>query len=159
LILVPVQIDVQTACESDKDLPTSDDFQRWANAALRGDGNAEVVIRIVDEDESRELNHHYRGQDKPTNVLSFPMELPEELAAAVDENMLGDLIICAPVVVHEALEQHKILQHHWAHMVIHGMLHLQGYDHIEADEAEEMECLEIKLLQQLGIDNPYGTDE
>ena len=156
---MPVQIDVQTACESDKDLPTPDDFQRWADVALRGDGNAEVVIRIVDEDESRELNHHYRGQDKPTNVLSFPMELPEELAAAVDENMLGDLIICAPVVVHEALEQHKVLQHHWAHMVIHGMLHLQGYDHIEADEAEEMECLEIKLLQQLGIDNPYGTDE
>lgn len=156
---MPVQIDVQTVCESDKDLPTIDDFQRWANAALRGDVNAEVVIRIVDKDESRELNHHYRGQDKPTNVLSFPMELPEELAAAVDENMLGDLIICAPVVVHEALEQHKVLQHHWAHMVIHGMLHLQGYDHIEADEAEEMESLEIKLLQQLGIDNPYGTDE
>jgi probable rRNA maturation factor len=159
LILVPVQIDVQYACESDKDLPTPDDFQRWTSAALRGDGNAEVVIRIVDEDESRELNHHYRGKDKPTNVLSFPMELPEELAAAVDENILGDLIICAPVVAHEAREQHKILQHHWAHMVIHGMLHLQGYDHIEADEAEEMENLEIKLLQQLGIDNPYGTDE
>lgn len=159
MILVPVQIDVQTACESDKDLPAIDDFQRWADVALRGDGNAEVVIRIVDEAESRELNHHYRGQDKPTNVLSFPMELPEELAAVVDENMLGDLIICAPVVAHEALEQHKVLQHHWAHMVIHGMLHLQGYDHIEADEAEEMESLEIKLLQQLGIDNPYGTDE
>ena len=156
---MPVQIDVQTACESDKDLPAIDDFQRWADVALRGDGNAEVVIRIVDEAESRELNHHYRGQDKPTNVLSFPMELPEELAAVVDENMLGDLIICAPVVAHEALEQHKVLQHHWAHMVIHGMLHLQGYDHIEADEAEEMESLEIKLLQQLGIDNPYGTDE
>jgi probable rRNA maturation factor len=156
---VPVQIDVQYACESDQDLPTIDDFQRWADVALRGDGHAEVVIRIVDEDESRELNHHYRGKDKPTNVLSFPMELPEELVAAVDENMLGDLIICAPVVAHEALEQHKVLQHHWAHMVIHGMLHLQGYDHIEADEAEEMESLEIQLLQQLGIDNPYGTDE
>ena len=159
MTLVPVQIDVQYACESDKGLPATDDFQRWADAALRGDSNAEVVIRIVDEDESRELNHHYRGKDKSTNVLSFPMELPEELAAEVDENMLGDLIICAPVVAHEAQEQHKILQHHWAHMVIHGMLHLQGYDHIEADEAEEMESLEIKLLQQLGIDNPYGTDE
>ena len=113
---MPVQIDVQYACKPDKGLPTSGDFQRWANAALRGDSSAEVVIRIVDEDESRELNHHYRGKDKPTNVLSFPMELPEELAAAVDENMLGDLIICAPVVAHEAQEQHKIVQHHWAHM-------------------------------------------
>ena len=87
------------------------------------------------------------------------MEMPGELAAKVDEIMLGDLIICAPVVTREATEQNKILMHHWAHMVIHGMLHLQGYDHITDDEAEAMESLEIKLLQQLGMINPYGYDE
>jgi len=156
---VPVQIDVQYACESTADLPTVEDFQRWADIALCDDGDAEVTIRIVDEAESRELNHQYRGKNKSTNVLSFPMELPEELATAVDEIMLGDLVICAPVVAREAAEQNKSLLHHWAHMVIHGMLHLQGYDHIEDDEAEEMESLEIKLLQQLGIENPYGTDQ
>jgi probable rRNA maturation factor len=153
-----VQIDVQYACESNNDLPTVDDFQRWADIAIGDDADAEVVIRIVDEAESRELNKQYRGIDKATNVLSFPMELPEELAAAVAESMLGDLVICAAVVAREAAEQHKPLPHHWAHMVIHGMLHLQGYDHIADNEAEAMESLEITLLQQLGINNPYGTD-
>lgn len=153
-----VQIEVQYACKSNNDLPTVDDFQRWADMAMGDDADAEVVIRIVDEAESRELNNQYREIDKPTNVLSFPMELPEELAAAMEESMLGDLVICAPVVAREAAEQNKQLQHHWAHMVIHGMLHLQGYDHIADDEAEAMESLEITLLQQLGIDNPYGND-
>lgn len=154
-----VQLDVQYACESEQDLPAVQDFQTWADLALCDNVDAEVVIRIVDEDESRELNHQYRGKNKSTNVLSFPMELPQELAAVADENMLGDLVICAPVVAREAAEQNKPLQHHWAHMVIHGMLHLQGHDHIEDDEAAEMESLEIKLLQQLGIANPYGTDQ
>lgn len=156
---MPVQIDVQYVCESSADLPTEEDFQRWADIALCDDDDAEVTIRIVDEDESRELNHQYRGKNKPTNVLSFPMELPEELAGEMEDGLLGDLVICAPVVAREAAEQNKPLPHHWAHMVIHGMLHLQGYDHIEDDEAEEMESLEIKLLQQLGIENPYGTDQ
>lgn len=153
------QIDVQYACETTTGLPTVEDFQRWADMALCDANDAEVVIRLVDEDESRELNHHYRGKNKSTNVLSFPMELPEELATTVDETMLGDLVICAPVVAREAAQQHKTLLAHWAHMVIHGMLHLQGYDHLDDDEAAEMENLEIKLLQQLGIKNPYGTDE
>lgn len=154
-----VQLDVQYACESGQDLPAVQDFQKWAELALCDNVDAEVVIRIVDENESRELNHQYRGKNKSTNVLSFPMELPEQLASIADENILGDLVICAPVVSREAVEQNKPLQHHWAHMVIHGMLHLQGHDHIEDDEAAEMESLEIKLLQQLGIANPYGTDQ
>ncbi len=154
-----VQLDVQYACESQTGLPSVEDFQRWTDIALCEAGDAEVVIRLVDEAESRELNHQYRGKNKSTNVLSFPMELPDELAATVDEIMLGDLVICAPVVAREAAEQNKPLHAHWAHMVIHGMLHLQGYDHIADDEAAEMEGLEIKLLQQLGMANPYGTDE
>lgn len=154
-----VKIDVQYVCESTSGLPTEKDFQRWADIALCDDADAEVTIRIVDENESRELNHQYRGKNKPTNVLSFPMELPEELAGKMGDGLLGDLVICAPVVAREAAEQNKPLPHHWAHMVIHGMLHLQGYDHIEEDEAGEMESLEIKLLQQLGIENPYGTDQ
>ncbi|HEX5637387.1 MAG TPA: rRNA maturation RNase YbeY [Gammaproteobacteria bacterium] len=154
-----VQLDVQYACESQTGLPSVEDFQRWTDIALCEAGDAEVVIRLVDEAESRELNHQYRGKNKSTNVLSFPMELPDELVATVDEIMLGDLVICAPVVAREAAEQNKPLHAHWAHMVIHGMLHLQGYDHIADDEAAEMETLEIKLLQQLGMANPYGTDE
>ena len=154
-----VKLDVQYACASDTALPAIEDFQRWADVAWCEPGVAEVVIRLVNEAESRNLNHQYRGKDSATNILSFPMEMPGELAAKIDEIMLGDLIICAPVVAREATEQNKILMHHWAHMVIHGMLHLQGYDHISDDEAEEMESLEIKLLQQLGMTNPYGYDE
>ena len=154
-----VKLDVQYACASDTGLPAIEDFQRWADLAWCEPGVAEVVIRLVNAAESRNLNHQYRGKDSATNILSFPMEMPDELAAKVDEIMLGDLIICAPVVALEAAEQNKILMHHWAHMVIHGMLHLQGYDHISDDEAEAMESLEIKLLQQLGMTNPYGYDE
>jgi len=154
-----VKLDVQYACASDTALPVIEDFQRWADVAWCETGVAEVVIRLVNEAESRNLNHQYRGKDSATNILSFPMEVPDEMAAMVDEIMLGDLVICAPVVAQEAIEQNKILMHHWAHMVIHGMLHLQGYDHITDDEAEEMERLEIKLLQQLGMTNPYGYDE
>lgn len=154
-----MKLDVQYACASDTALPVIEDFQRWADVAWCETGVAEVVIRLVNEAESRNLNHQYRGKDSATNILSFPMEVPDEMAAMVDEIMLGDLVICAPVVAQEAIEQNKILMHHWAHMVIHGMLHLQGYDHITDDEAEEMERLEIKLLQQLGMTNPYGYDE
>ncbi|HID46321.1 MAG TPA: rRNA maturation RNase YbeY [Chromatiaceae bacterium] len=134
----------------EKGLPTDEDFQRWAQAALRPE-SAEVVIRIVDEEESRQLNRDYRGRDKPTNVLSFPFEAPPEVAM----EHLGDLVICAPVVAEEAAWQGKLLQHHWAHMVVHGMLHLQGYDHQNQEEAEQMESLEQKLLEDMGIPDPY----
>ena len=103
----------------------------------------------------RALNHQYRGRDYPTNVLSFPFEAP----AGITVPLAGDLVICAPVVEKEAREQDKTLEAHWAHMVVHGMLHLQGFDHIEDDDAEVMEALEIRLLMQLGYGNPYEAEE
>jgi probable rRNA maturation factor len=106
--------------------------------------------------ESQELNHQYRGKNKPTNVLSFPFEIPEHLPEGVEIELLGDLIICAPVVEREAQEQNKALLAHWAHMTLHGCLHLLGYDHIEDKEAEEMESLEIEILQKMGFPNPYN---
>jgi probable rRNA maturation factor len=122
-------------------------------AALRSPlGPLEQTIRIVDEAESRLLNREYRGRDKPTNVLSFPAELPPGL---LDYQCLGDLVICAPVVEREALEQGKRAQAHWAHLVVHGMLHLQGMDHQTETEAAEMEALEIEILHTLGHTNPY----
>lgn len=152
---MPVELDVQYAAnDADEEPPSVAELQNWADIALRDATAAQVTIRIVNEDESRELNHQYRGKDKSTNVLSFPMDLPEELNLP----MQGDLVICAAVVAREAHEQHKPLKHHWAHMVIHGMLHLQGYDHENDADAEEMESLEKQLLQQLGISNPYGNE-
>jgi probable rRNA maturation factor len=132
-------------------LPSSDDFKQWASAALRDTHKNSVVIRLVDLDESRRLNNDYRGVDKPTNVLSFPFEAPAEIA----DETLGDVIICAPVVEQEARRQHKPLKAHWAHMVTHGMLHLQGYDHQNDLQAEEMERLEGEILATLGFPDPY----
>ena len=147
-----VNLDVEYEVE-DGYLPSPDDLQVWADLALQKEITAQLSIRIVNEAESQALNKQYRGKDKPTNVLSFPLDMPEDIGIY----MLGDLVICAPVVESEALEQHKAIKEHWAHMVIHGMLHLQGYDHIENNEAEEMEGLEIQLLEQLGYSNPYET--
>jgi len=130
-------------------------FEAWAEAAWQDENPTEVTIRIVDNDESRELNNQYRDKDKPTNVLSFPFEAP----AGITVPLAGDLVICAPVVEQEAREQSKDAVAHWAHMVVHGMLHLQGYDHIEDNEAEVMEALEIRLLAQLGFANPYEAEE
>lgn len=113
--------------------------------------SSEVTIRIVDEAEMTELNETYRHKSGPTNVLSFPFDAPIEL----EVKLLGDIVICASVVNKEAKAQGKSSDAHWAHMVVHGILHLQGYDHIEDDEAEVMEALEINLLQQLGYTNPY----
>jgi len=136
-------------------VPAESLFQAWAQAAWLGEEPSEVTIRIVDIEESQALNHQYRGKDKPTNVLSFPFEAP----AGITVPLAGDLVICAPVVEHEAEEQHKAPVTHWAHMVIHGMLHLQGYDHIDDEEAEAMEALEIRLLAQFGFGNPYEAEE
>ncbi len=131
-------------------IPGDEQFLRWARAAARGRAG-ELTIRIVDEDESRALNREYRGRDRPTNVLSFPLEVPPD----VPVRMLGDLVICAPVVQREAAEQGKPPQAHWAHLVIHGVLHLLGYDHESAEQARRMEAEEIRILAALGFDNPY----
>ena len=139
-------------------LPEDQDFECWAQLAINGhrDGG-ELCIRIVTPEESQELNHDYRGKDKPTNVLSFPFEAPPiQLPDGLPIDILGDLAICAEVVVREAREQNKVLAHHWAHMVIHGTLHLLGFDHINDDEAEIMESLERELLAQLQIPDPYA---
>ena len=146
-----LDLDLQIAIDNEN-LPSKKDFELWVHSALRDImTQAELTIRIVDEAESQELNSNYRGKDKPTNVLSFPFEAPPE----IDIPLLGDLIICAPVVELEAKQQHKSLQAHWAHMVVHGCLHLLGYDHIQDAEAEEMESLETQLVENLGFNNPY----
>jgi len=135
--------------------PDEGRFRRWAEAALQNRRqHAELVIRVVDEAESTELNRTYRGKDRPTNVLSFPFEAPP----AVESALLGDLVICAPVVQHEALEQGKTPEAHWAHMVVHGVLHLLGYDHQDDAHAAEMESLEADILKELGFADPYQLE-
>jgi probable rRNA maturation factor len=134
------------------------DLVAWAESARQVANNALVTLRVAAADEVQGLNRDYRGKDKPTNVLSFPSELPAELLSELDEPELGDIIICADVVAAEAAEQGKSLAAHWAHMVVHGMLHLQGYDHIEDVDAEKMEALEVEILSRLGFANPYEID-
>ncbi|MDF5705701.1 rRNA maturation RNase YbeY [Aeromonas sp. BC14] len=151
-----VTLDLQLASASTDGLPTEAQLQGWLDGTILGfQQEAEVTVRIVDEAESNELNLTYRGKDKPTNVLSFPFEAPPGLELP----LLGDLVICRQVVEHEATEQGKPLMAHWAHMVVHGSLHLLGYDHIEDDEAEEMEALERDIMQELGFADPYLNDE
>lgn len=140
--------------------PEDDIFKFWAQSAYScvSDQPAEVAIRIVEAQQMRELNSTYRGKDKPTNVLSFPCELPEEIQDELSHQPLGDILICHAVVSQEALEQGKCLRSHYAHLTVHGILHLCGYDHeIEAD-ATQMESLEITILHRLGIPNPYTTN-
>ena len=152
-----IMLDLQLACADNNDLPSEVQFQQWLDTAiLPFQQEAEVTIRIVDEAESNDLNLTYRGKDKPTNVLSFPFECPPGVE---DFPLLGDLIICRQVVEQEASEQQKTLESHWAHMVIHGSLHLLGYDHIEDAEAEEMEALEKEFMQALNYPDPYKDDE
>lgn len=146
-----LQLDLQLVSAS-SDVPAQDDFSRWVGAALEGRrGEAELAVRIVDEDEGRTLNREYRGKDYATNVLSFPAELPEDLGL----QLLGDLVICAPVVAREAAEQGKPPLAHWAHLTIHGCLHLLGFDHQQELEAEAMEALETEILARLGYPDPY----
>ena len=150
-----LELDVQRASE-DADLPTDAEFTTWVEAALAGQhDDVELTIRIVDEMESAALNTQYRHKQGATNVLSFPFECPPE----VELNLLGDLVICAPVVEREAREQGKSVRDHWAHMVVHGTLHLLGFDHIDDVDAEEMEALEIDILERMGICNPYREVE
>jgi probable rRNA maturation factor len=148
-----LEVDVQVACDED-DLPGQADLRAWARAAvgtLRED--AELTIRIVDEAESTQLNSRYRNKDGATNVLSFPFDAP----AGVDVPLLGDIVVCAPVVRREANQQSKSVSSHWAHMVVHGALHLLGFDHEQARDADEMEAMETRILADLGFDNPYQS--
>ncbi|UNK41673.1 rRNA maturation RNase YbeY [Luteimonas sp. S4-F44] len=139
-----------------KGIPSAASFRRWASAALDGRiREADLAIRLVDEDEGRALNRHYRGKDYATNVLSFPADLPEGLPEGVRLPLLGDLVICAPVVAREANEQHKRPNDHYAHLTVHGVLHLLGWDHENDKDAEAMEQLERDVLASLGIDDPY----
>ncbi len=146
-----LRVTVQRATRLRK-LPADADFTRWVRAALRGRGAAELVIRIVDATEGRRLNRRWRGKDRATNVLSFPAGLPVGVALP----LLGDLVICAPVVAREAAEQGKTPAAHWAHLTVHGTLHLLGYDHATEAQAVVMEPLETAILGTLGFPDPYG---
>ncbi|MBL8249219.1 MAG: rRNA maturation RNase YbeY, partial [Candidatus Competibacter sp.] len=148
-----LELDLQIALDM-PGLPTESEFRRWAEAALAGadyQQDAELTLRIVNEAEITALNASYRHKQGPTNVLSFSSEAPPEAAGA----LLGDIVICAPVVLREAIAQEKAPAAHWAHLVAHGVLHLLGYDHDEA-QAEAMESLEIRILAGLGYSDPYG---
>ena len=147
------RIDIQYAIATEG-LPSPAQFRQWLQLALQGRAeHAELSVRVVDEAEITALNHRYRGKDYPTNVLSFPYEpMP-----GVDSALLGDIVICAPVVAREAVEQGKPVESHWAHMVLHGALHLLGFDHHDSAEAQRMEALEAELLAQLGYPDPYRS--
>lgn len=146
------QIDIESNSQNQQ-IPALADIESWVRAALHSQDfeTAEVSIYIVDEAEGQELNSQYRGKDYPTNVLSFPADIAEEVGIP----LLGDLVICAPVVEREAQEQNKTLAAHWAHMLVHGTLHLIGFDHIDDDEAEQMESLETQIVTGLGYPAPY----
>jgi probable rRNA maturation factor len=154
---VNLELELQIATQQDN-IPSKESLIVWSKSALRDERRqAEMVIRLVDEDEIQGLNRRYRGKDNPTNVLSFPSNLPE----IVDSDLLGDLVICVPVVVRESQEQGKPPEAHWAHMVVHGVLHLLGYDHQDEEDAQTMEQLETDVMATLGFQDPYreGIDE
>lgn len=144
-------LDIQRAVTNETD-PTDQQLNLWVNTVLsRFQQDFELTIRLVDNAEIQQLNLQYRQKDKATNVLSFPFEVPD----GIELNLLGDIVICCDVVEEEAKAQSKASNAHWAHMVIHGCLHLLGFDHISEDEADEMESLEIDILAELGFNNPY----
>jgi probable rRNA maturation factor len=153
---MPVKVELTISENIDTDnmeIPDEKSFQLWAESACLDEDDTIASLQVVGSDEMRALNKTYRDKDVPTNVLSFPMQLPAE----VDIKILGDLALCVNVIDEEAKVQGKSLTAHWAHMVIHGMLHLQGYDHIDDGEAETMETMEIDILKKLGFDNPYSV--
>ena len=150
VVQMPLDLEVQRVSTS-TDIPGDERFQLWVDTALAGKKEGcTLVIRIVDEMEARCLNRDFRDRDYATNVLAFP-----GASELLDYDCLGDLVICAPVVAAEAEVQGKSLESHWAHLVIHGMLHLQGFDHQDAAQTRKMETLEIKILDGLGYNNPY----
>lgn len=170
--MIKPAIDIQIACTPAPDEAIIAKFESLVTVTLNeqaklsnSDDNAiqdngsepepELTIRVVSLNESQELNATYRGKDKPTNVLSFPFEQPPGLNLPI----LGDLAICHDVVVQEAQQQHKSIEAHWSHMLVHGTLHLLGYDHINDEEAEHMESLEVEILNNLGVDDPYDDHE
>lgn len=137
-------------------IPDDEQFRLWINAVPAApDLNYSLTVRLVDEPEARRFNKQYRDRDYATNVLSFPAELPEGLPVEVRQAQLGDILICAPVVTSEARKQGRAEVDHWAHLTIHGVLHLLGYDHERSDEAVVMEALETKILGKLGVSDPY----
>ena len=153
-------VDLQIATESSELLPELASIEQWVQTAIMAGTpvnreEAELTVRIVDNDESQQLNQQYRDKNKPTNVLSFPFQNPPGITLP----LLGDLVICKKVVENEALEQNKTVTEHWAHMLIHGTLHLLGYDHIDPQEAVEMESLESRLLIELGFADPYLSEK
>lgn len=153
----PLQLEVAVSYAAPrKGVPASGSFRRWVQAALEGRiREADLAIRIVDSEEGQALNRHYRNKDYPTNVLSFPAERPPGLPKNARFPLLGDLVICAPVVAREAVEQGKPLNAHYAHLTVHGALHLLGWDHENDADAQAMEQLEREILAELGIDDPY----
>ncbi|MCC4618780.1 rRNA maturation RNase YbeY [Xanthomonas cassavae CFBP 4642] len=156
----PVRLDVAVSYALPRaGLPSAVSFRKWVAAALKGRiREADLAVRVVDQKEGCSLNHHYRGKDYATNVLSFPAELPEGLPKGIKMPLLGDLVICAPVVAREAAEQGKSLAAHYAHLTVHGTLHLLGWDHEDDKEADAMEQLEREILADLGIEDPYAGE-
>lgn len=155
-------VDVQ-CFYADVTVPGDQTFQRWASAVINflvrskllDNQNVEIFILVVDEAESQFLNNQFRQKDSPTNVLSFPFETPEVLKQHQALNVLGDIVICAPIIELESRQQKKSIEEHWAHMLVHGVLHLLGYDHINNKDASIMEALEIKILSELNYQDPY----
>lgn len=150
------ELDIQRIVES-VNIPSDAELQAWVELALQDySADAEVVIRIVDSEEISALNQQYRYKQGATNILSFPFDVPEGVEGI---DLLGDLVVCASALTQEATSQGKVLKNHWAHIIIHGILHLLGYDHIEENDANEMEAKEILMLQKLHINNPYQEQE
>lgn len=157
-----VNLELQLACDV-KSLPAEDEIRGWLEAAVAtsmepGQAAWEIVVRVVDEQESRQLNRRYREQDRPTNVLAFPAgEVPDRDGEDAAGRPLGDLVICGPVVEREAREQGKAVAGHWGHLLVHGALHLLGHDHHNDEEAAAMESLETRILAERGYENPYAA--
>lgn len=153
-----VELEVQRATSA-VTIPEDKQFRLWVEHAVAQTEHHQIVaIRIVDEEEGQRFNRDYRAKDYATNVLSFPAELPAGLPADIAQSQLGDLLMCAPVVAREASEQGKPESSHWAHLTIHGVLHLLGHDHEQSGDARVMEALETKILAELGIPDPYQAD-